>query len=72
VEELQIGFGTGVVMAGAREAQTERILSKRHPKRGINKGLGGLHLMSTSRGTLFSFIAAASEVSFLSEINAVT
>ena len=33
-----------------------RILSKRHPKRDINKGLVGRHFMSTSRGTL-SFAA---------------
>ena len=39
-------------MGGAREAQTERILSKRHPKRDIDKGLEGRYLRSTSRGTL--------------------
>jgi hypothetical protein len=50
-EELNIGFVTGRPVAGAGEAQTERILSKRHPKRDINKGLVGRHLMPTCRGT---------------------
>ena len=52
VEKLQIGFGTGILMARAREDQTERILSKRHPKRLIDKGIAGRYLMSTSIGTL--------------------
>ena len=56
VARLQIGFATGILMGGAREAQTERILSKRHPKRGINKGPGERHLMSTCRG-IMSFLA---------------
>lgn len=37
VEKLQIGFTTGILRGGAREAQTERILSKRHPKHRIKK-----------------------------------
>jgi len=32
VGKLQIGFATVILMGGAREAQTERILSKRHHK----------------------------------------
>ncbi len=35
VKKLQIGFATGILMQGAREAQTGRILSKRHPKHPI-------------------------------------
>jgi hypothetical protein len=53
VAGLQIGFGTGILMRGAREAQTERILAKMHPERDINKGPIGRHLMSASKGTLF-------------------
>jgi len=37
VARLQIGFATGILMGGAREAQIERILSKRQPKRRIKE-----------------------------------
>jgi len=37
VGKLQIGFTTGILMGGAREAQTERILSKRHHKHRIKE-----------------------------------
>jgi hypothetical protein len=40
VGKLQIGFGTAIIMGGAREAQTQRILSKRHTKQGIDKRRG--------------------------------
>ena len=72
VEKLQIGFVTGKLMARASEAHSARILSKRHPKRCMNKGLVGLHLMPTCKETFFPFIAVASGFLFLSEINAVT
>ncbi len=35
VSILQIGLATGILLAGAREAQTLRTLSKRHPKHPI-------------------------------------
>jgi hypothetical protein len=35
--KLQIGFGIGILMGKAHEAQTERILSNRHPKHSIQK-----------------------------------
>jgi hypothetical protein len=69
---LQIGFGTGKLLARACEAHRASILSKRHPKQRINKGLVGRHLKSASKGTLFPFIASAFQFLFLSAINAVT
>ncbi len=41
VEKLQIGFGIGVLLVGARAGQTERILSKKHPKHLMRNTLTG-------------------------------